>query len=151
MRLEIADLKHELKSALVDLNLLDERVRKDAQKPQTANQPSSAQLSALEKKVASLEKLLEKAISDLRSLNSTTTQALTKIHDLEKEITTHDQRLAEVNQLKGTLTSISKAIGSTTPSEAFYRVKAGDSLEKIARNHKISVDTLKKLEQLQSD
>lgn len=151
IRLELSDLKHELKSALVDLNLLDERVRKDAQKPQVPVQPSSTQITALERRVANLEKLLEKAVNDLRSLNTSTTQALTKIQNIEKEISTHDQRLSEINQLKGTLTSISKAIGTATPNEMTYRVKAGDSLEKIARNHKISVDDLKKLNQLQSD
>ncbi len=151
IRLELSDLKHELKSALVDLNLLDERVRKDAQKPQNPTQPSPTQLTALEKRVGNLEKLLEKAVADLRNLNTSTTQALTKIHDLEKEITMHDQRFSEITQLKGTLTSISKAIGTQAPTETSYRVKAGDSLEKIARNHKISVDDLKKFNQLQSD
>lgn len=151
IRLELSDLKHELKSTLVDLNLLDERVRKDAQKPQVQVQPSSTQITALERRVTNLEKLLEKAVSDLRSLNTSTTQALTKIQNIEKEISTHDQRLGEINQLKGTLTSISKAIGAATPNEMTYRVKAGDSLEKIARNHKISVDDLKKFNQLQSD
>ncbi|MBY0529273.1 MAG: LysM peptidoglycan-binding domain-containing protein [Rhabdochlamydiaceae bacterium] len=153
LRLELSDVKHELKSALVDLNILDEKVRKqESPKTQPHLKTDSAQLTALEHRLTQLEKLLDKAVADLRFLNSNTNKALQKIQDLENELSQHDQKLDEVNKLKGTLTSISKAIGAPAQSaESSYRVKAGDSLEKIARAHKISVESLKKLNQLQSD
>jgi LysM repeat protein len=153
LRLELSDVKHELKSALVDLNILDEKVRKqESPKTQPAPKTDPTQLTALDRRLTQLEKLLEKAVADLRTLNTNTAKALQKIQDLEGELALHDQKLDEVNKLKGTLTSISKAIGTPTQNtDSSYRVKAGDSLEKIARAHKISVDSLKKLNQLQSD
>ncbi len=149
MRLELADVKHELKSTQVELNILDERLKK-----QTSKQiPDAAPSSHLEKRISDLEKLLEKTTADLRNLSTHTTQALTKLQALEQEVSSHEKRLDEVVKLKGTLTSISKAIGErpAETSAKTYRVKAGDSLEKIARNHKTNITALKNLNSLKSD
>jgi LysM repeat protein len=159
LRLELSDVKHELKSAQVELNLLDEKLRKqDSIKtgksvPAESNQLAS-QITALDKKISHLEKLLDKVTADLRTLNTYTTQASAKIETIEQEIIAHEQRLSEVSQLKGTLTSIFKVMNAksvTESSHKTYRVKSGDSLEKIARMHSTSIDLLKKLNQLQSD
>ncbi len=157
LRQELADVKHELKSVQVDLNLLDERVQKSATAPKNTTELSQLglKISTLEKKASQIDFIMEKISADLRSLNTNSTQTLNKIHDLEQEIAAHDKKLDEVVKLKGTLTSISKAIGQTTPpvsnDSKTYRVKAGDSLEKIARNQHVSVDALKKLNQLKDD
>jgi LysM repeat protein len=87
---------------------------------------------------------LDKAVQDLRSLSS-------KIQMLESEIASHEKKLEEVVKLKGTLTSISKAI-SPAPSQAkSYRVIAGDSLEKIARKYGTTAEILRKLNNLSND
>lgn len=157
LRQELADVRHELKAAQVDLNLLDERVQKSANVPKNTTELSQfgLKITTLEKKVSQIDSVMEKISADLRSLNTNSTQTLNKIHDLEQEIATHDKKLDEVVKLKSTLTSISKAIGQTTPPASnhskTYRVKAGDSLEKIARNQHLSVDALKKLNQLKDD
>lgn len=163
LRLELSDVKHELKGALVEINLLDERLRKQNQSSQPTSPllslkseitQLSSQIATLDRKTTQLEKLIEKVTTDLRNINTYTTQAYNQIASLEKQIALHDKRLSEISQLKGTLTSISKAISSKPSDEVTvktYRVKAGDSLEKIARNHKTTTDTLKKLNHLQSD
>ena len=159
-RIELDDLKYALKAVQVDINLLDERCKKqdrvfaqNKEPPQTSL--FTSQISNLEKRIAYLEKTLEKAAGDLRSLNLTSTQVLGKIQELEKSLLSHERRLDDVVKLKGTLASISKAIGERPPepsaSMKTYRVKAGDSLEKIARNNHLSVDKLKKINQLSSD
>jgi len=167
LRIELDDLKHALKTTQVDLGLLDERQKKqDNSLRQTKDQVQSrdtsslhlltSQINALEKKVAALEKTLEKAANDLRSLNAVATQTLNKTQELEQSLLSHEKRLDDVVNLKSTLTNISKAIkGQTsaqTPSSAkLYRVKAGDSLEKIARQHHTSVEALRKINHLPSD
>jgi LysM repeat protein len=110
----------------------------------------------LEKKVSHLEKTLEKAAADLRTLSTSANQALNKIQVLEQDLSSHEKRLEEVSKLKGTLTSISKAISQKPNSDApantkSYRVKAGDSLEKIARAHHTSADLIKKINNISND
>ncbi len=160
MRLELADVKHDLKSTQVELNLLDERVKKQASPPssliKTTNDAANAQVSNVEQRISDLEKLIERINNDLRNLSSYTNQALAKVHSIELEVTSHEKRLDEVVKLKNTLTSISHAIGQTSSSSPIssnktYRVKGGDSLEKIARNHKTSIVSLKNLNNLKND
>jgi LysM repeat protein len=167
LRIELDDLKHALKSVQVDLGLLDERLKKqDSPLNQVKGQVQvkeansqallTTQVTALEKKVSSLEKTLEKAATDLRALSTASTQILNKIQEVEQNLLSHEKRLDEVVKLKSTLTSISKAIhqapSKETPSATkTYRVKAGDSLEKIARVHHISVETIRKFNNLTSD
>jgi len=160
LRLEVEDLKHALKTTQVELNLLDERLKKqDSGKPGKELNPGlSTQVGALEKKVAHLEKTLEKVVQDLRTLSISTSETLTQIQSLQQSLSSQEKRFEEVSKLKGTLTSISKAIGqkpapemATSPATRTYRVKPKDSLEKIARLHNTSVETLRKLNQLSND
>lgn len=169
LRVELDDLKHALKTTQVELNLLDERLKKQdnaltSVKGQTQGRDASslsllsAQVSSLEKKVSGLEKTLDKASNDLRTLSASVSQSLTKIQNLELDLSSHDKRLEEVSKLKGTLTSISKAISQrpsvdmpSSGSTKAYRVKAGDSLEKIARINRVSVDSIRKINNLSTD
>jgi LysM repeat protein len=161
LRIEIDDLKHALKATQVDLGILDER-QKSMNKGQAQNKEEntlshlSATVNALEKKVSLFEKTLEKAAQDLRCLNTASTQAFNKMQELEQSLLSHANRLDEVTKLKETLSTISNAIrdrptNETTPSTKTYRVKAGDSLEKIARCHHTSADTIRKINHLSHD
>lgn len=152
LRVEIDDLKYALNTAQVELGLLQERLKKQDQSFSSIKETVSS--TTLEKKVLQLEKVLDKAVSDLRTLSQSVNQTLSKIQNLESGITEHDKRFDEVTKLKGTLTSISKAIKAPeAPSQPTktYRVKAGDSLEKIARSHQLSVETLRKINNLSND
>lgn len=167
LRIELDDLKYALKTTQVDLSLLDERLKKQdsslghikthaQDKDVNSQNLLSSQINALEKKVVALEKTLEKAANDLRSLNSVLNQTLSKIQELEQSLASHEKRLDDVVKLKGTLTTISKAIHEKTSTEipsstTSYRVKAGDSLEKIARHHHTSVETIRNINHLPSD
>lgn len=152
LRIEIDDLKHAQNAAHLEISLLDERLKKQNNGQSSSSSSLSSQVAALEKKVSSLEKTLEKAAGDLRTLHASVNQTLSKIQNVETNLSSHDKRLDEVSKLKGTLTSISKAIGQQpTSASKSYWVKAGDSLEKIARNHKLSVDALRKTNNLAND
>jgi peptidoglycan DL-endopeptidase CwlS len=153
LRIEIEDLKHVLHTTQVELGLFDERLKKQATS-HAKGQESSTQVIALEKRISQLEKMLDKVATDLRTLNASAHQTLSKIQSLETDLISHDTRLDEVSKLKGTLTSISKAMGAapSTGNSKTYKVKAGDSLEKIARSQGISLSDLRKSNpQLQSD
>jgi LysM repeat protein len=164
LRIELDDLKFALNTTQVELGLLNDRLKKQDNafssikgQNQSQEAASLSLLSSLEKKVLQLEKTLDKAANDLRTLSQSVGQTLTKIQSLETHVSQHDQRLEEVTKLKGTLTSISKAIGQRpvpeagAPATKNYHVKAGDSLEKIARANHITVDVLRKINNLSND
>lgn len=148
IRIEIDDLKYALRTTQVDMNIIDEKLRK-----QEISKTQLLTISSLENKIERLEKTLDKITADLRALNTSTHQALTKIQSLEQQSVAHTKQLDNVAQLKTTLTTISKAIGqSPAPSTtASYKVKAGDSLEKIAKLHQVSVESIKKINKLTGD
>jgi LysM repeat protein len=161
LRIELDDLKYALHTTQVDLGLLSERLQKQGtlvHKVQDQQTPSSSQLASLEKKVLHLENLLEKMAGDVRAMHQSLHQTLSKIHSLETHISQHEKRLDEVTKLKGTLTSISKAIGQRSISDGgassakkTHQVKAGDSLGKIAHLHQIPIETLRKINHLSTD
>src|SRR5579862_3495498 len=98
LRIELDDVKHSLKSTQVELGLLDERLKKAPTQNKEASSFTllTTQVATLEKKVLSLEKTLEKAANDLRTLNASSTK-------IQQDLLSHEKRLDEVVKLKGTL------------------------------------------------
>lgn len=147
MKTEIADLKHALHGTEVEVKLLEEKLEnRDAE-------PAKGDVAAMQRKIALLEKTIDKMNAELRSLMAyanQTTASLTQYRDHIQEI---DRKLDEVGKLRSTLSQISKTY--TAPEAASstqsYRVKSGDSLEKIARKFHVAVEALKKDNQLTSD
>ena len=152
VREEVSDLKHSLRSVQVSLQILEEQLQnQDLSLASIKNQlhlknPKyemvGDQLSVLEKKIFQIEKTQEKIVSDLRTLNTTSQQALQKAHEV-------DQNLEEVTKLKTTLNSLSKAMQPSSPKK--YKVRQGETLEKIARDYHTTVSALKKHNHLQHD
>ncbi len=151
MRSELADLKHALNNAQVEIQILEEQVQ--AQSTVTSKTKSGPPVPSpqLEKRLAVIEQAQEKIHTDLKQLsshaNQTSTclqQYSTKISELEQNLDRHGKLVRDVGDLKSSL----KTLSSPDSTEGTYKVKSGDSLEKIARNHKVSVEALKKANQL---
>ncbi len=151
LRLEIDDLKQALHVARVDFSLLEEKTRR--QEWALSQQSKNTEVSALDKRISSLEKTLEKITSDLRTINTAVSQASGQLQEFHTHLSSQDERLNEVGKLKGTLASIAKAVSDrpTADGGKTYKVKAGDSLEKIAKTHQMSVKVLRELNHLTLD
>ncbi len=138
LRLEISDLKHALNSYQVDLRIAEEKIKKQENiiKKQPKMTGLEDKLLILEKKLVAIEKGYEKLSNHTNQIES---------------------KLSEVGKLKDTLMSLSKnAKKEALPapvdkSYKTYKVKGGDNLEKIAKIEKTSVDTLKKVNHLETD
>jgi LysM repeat protein len=140
LRMEIADLKHALHGTEVEIKLLEERVE-SAEGTHTTT--SLHETSDLKRKISALEKNIDKLAADIRSLTHFSTQTSSTLSVYRDQICTIDNKLDEIAKLRSTLSQLSK------PSS--YQVKAGDSLEKIARKYQVSVEQLKQENHLSSD
>lgn len=170
LRLELSDLRHTLGGTKIDLQLMDEKIKGQetllksqiGTKVQGKGADLSIQLTSLERKLGDLQKNQERLAQDLKQLtlhanqtSTTFTQHQDKFRHLEQEIAAQNRKLEEVVKLKGTLTSLSqvlkeRASGDNAPLKK-YKVKSGDSLEKIAKSHNTTIEALKKLNDLDSD
>lgn len=155
MQSELAELKRQVNGHQVDLQILEEKLLKTQQETKMHGQREA--LVLLEKKVAELEKMQNKIVVDLRELAANTHQSHSSIRQYAEKMLSCESQLAdmrekfsEVVKLKSTLTSISKAMGTTAATKT-YKVRSGDSLEKIARANNTTSEELKKINGLSHD
>jgi LysM repeat protein len=150
---ELADLKHNLNNTQVEIQILEERLQsQEILLQRTKSTPSSS----LEKRLFAIEQIQEKIQADLKQIsshaNQTTTclqQYNTKISAIEQNIERQNKKIYDLADLKSSLKTLKTSLAKETTTT--YVVKSGDSLEKIARNHKISTESLKKANQLSQD
>lgn len=160
------DLKHDINCFQTEIQILDGRIKyyenalaslkqQDIEKQQAKLEQIARDLNALEKKWAAYDKSQEGAKGDMQQLAShanETTSALSqfksRIQELEQEILNQNRRFEDLAKLKGNIETIAK---SFKPGFKLYKVRPGDSLEKIANIHHTKVDRIKKLNDLDRD
>lgn len=180
MRGGLDGVRHEVNNHEVEIRTFDEKLRNldsiiesvrdqlnDSVKFQKESLKGSS--NTLETKITALETASKGLLSDIRQFkthaNETSTALLQykqKIDEIEKIVQQQNQN---IDNMQAALKALMDAIQikdaplpkktSDAVSGAFdgptYRVKAGDSLEKIAKNHQVSVQSLKELNGLVND
>jgi len=162
----VDDLRHDTNCFNTEIQLLGGRIKsfenalaglkqQEIEKQQTRIDQIAQQLLSLERKWAAFEKKKEASKEGLEGLSlhaKETTMALTQFKDriteLESEILSQSRRLETLAKLKANLDTVVKALKG---EGKIYKVRPGDSLEKIAKAHKIDVPTLKEMNQLKKD
>ena len=166
----IDDLRHDLNCMQTELQILDGKIKNQEKsiadlkhqyldKQKKEMQALTQQINTLQTKVGGYDSKQENTEKDIRQLSghaNDTSSALTqykeRINELEKELIAHKRRFEEVSKLKNTLESVAKTIRAATGKDFYsYKVKSGDSLEKIAKNHKTTVEALKSTNKLDND
>jgi LysM repeat protein len=148
MQTRVDDLRHAFNCSQTELQILEGRIKayehalasfkqQDWEKWQEKLEQLHMQQHALEKKVTQFSRVYEQAEEERQKLmfhaNETScalTQFKNRIVELEKEL-----------QMRG----------RTNADEKVHKVRPGDTLEKIARLHKTTVEHLKKLNRLDQD
>ena len=162
------DLRHDINCFQTELQILDGRIKynenalttvkqQDLEKQQLKLEQVSVQLQALEKRLGSSEKSRDATSQEFHQLTShaqETTAALlqfkSRIEELEKELVSGQRRFEELGKLKGTIEGLAQSLRTSDPYKV-YKVRPGDSLEKIAKLYKIGVDKIKKANGLHQD
>lgn len=139
MRIALLDVKQAVSSQSLDLSLLEEKLNK-LEKLSTH--------ASLEQRLSVLENHQEQLTSDLKILSQHAKELTATIGELSQQLHVFDARLHkeserfnEVSRLRNTIHSLTKSL---EPANKIHLVRAGDSLEKIARLYQISVEELKK-------
>lgn len=126
------------------------------------------QIQNLNSKLESLDNTLKSLIVDMRQIKTQSNdsvyvlsqykQKLVELESVTEAQTQHMKNLElamnsimEVLQAREAAEKAAMAINRTSASSKSYKVQSGDSLEKIARRHDISVQALKEANQLSSD
>jgi len=161
------DLRHDTNCFQTEIQILEGRIKyfenalsslkqQDLDKQQVKIDQIAAQLHVLEKKWGSFEKRQEGNSEEVKNLSAhahevilALSQCKNRIEELEKEILTQNRRLEALSKLKGNLEILAKSLKNE--STKTYKVRAGDSLEKIAKMHKTDVSRIKQLNHLEQD
>ena len=144
IRSELADLRHALSNTQVEVQLLEDSIQQqELYSKDKADSKQSSKIAALERRLESIETEQNKISSYATQTSSYLGDYKSKITEIETTLEKQRKLLTEALQLKTSLASLTNSLqgGSSTPST--YKVKAGDSLEKIARNYKTSVGAIK--------
>lgn len=161
------DLRHDTNCFQAEIQILEGRIKcfenalaslklNELEKHQARIDQIANQLQLLDKKWLSFEKKQDAGKESLEHLskhandtNTVLSQFKNRMEELEKEMGAQNRRLEALGKLKGNIEALTKAIKSE--GQKIYKVRPGDSLEKIAKAHKTDVATLKQLNQLQQD
>jgi LysM repeat protein len=163
---DVSDLKQKVHCFQVEREIMEEKLAQQEQlvnslkqqlkTSQTAgDELANGRMGLYDKRLASVEKVNEGLVADLKVLKAHGNEMAASLHSLQEQVDGLEKSMGtNMAHMKNALEALAKVSGVSAPSSengSTYRVKAGDSLEKIARAHQISVDTLKKLNNLSSD
>jgi LysM repeat protein len=158
-------LRHEVNNHEAEIRMFEEKFNNqedilDSLRKQIAATSHSikGQSVNVEAKLAGHEGLAQTLSSDLKSFAKESNQALieykSRLTEIEKAIETQNRNIENLQAaMKTLLEALQIKEAPSTPQETgkFYQVKAGDSLEKIARQNQTSIKKLKELNNLPSD
>jgi LysM repeat protein len=168
MQTNLDDARHDLNCFQTELQILDGRIKyyenaltglkqQDLEKQQAKIDQLSQQIAAMEKKYSLFERSYDSGSKDLQQLtahaNETTaalSQFKSRIAELEQEIAAQNRRFEEVAKLKGHFEGLAKHLNASA-EKTIYKVRPGDTLEKIARFHKTTSERIKKANDLNQD
>jgi LysM repeat protein len=166
MRSEIEDFKYQLNRFEVELQIVEGKadsqntamnlLRSDFSKL-NKNESDLIETTLLQydRKIQKIESMEDKLKSDLLKVKEHTNEILTSLAQFKAKVDGNENHLVEQSQyiqhLKTSLESIMKFIDQPAVDGAFYVVKPGDSLAKLAKENNVSVEKLKEINNLTTD
>lgn len=165
-------LSHRLQTCETEMEMLRNSISTQEQAREALEKEVSSLLRATRDSLAdaregstqrqkTFDKTLEKITQDLKQLKSHSNELSQTVNDLAKSVqnikeseTQHGQAIKELEQAMRALTLALSGKGTTRSSAdgktSVYTVKNGDSLERIARAHGMTLSEIKELNSLKS-
>lgn len=179
IRNSIDTLKHQVNNHETEIGIFDEKLKnldsiiesvRDQLSDSAKNQKEllKGSASSLESKISSLETTSKGLVADLKQFQvhanesaAALAQYKQKITEIEKIILQQNQdienlqgaihTLMDLIQGKNSVSKTTSALSDLSGETNTYCIKAGDSLEKIARAHQTTIQVLKELNGLTTD
>jgi chromosome segregation ATPase len=169
MRDSLDDMRHEIGNHETEMKMFDEKLKNletalDSIRQQlldlkqTHKEILKSTSQDFEAKLGNLDLITKSLAADLKTIKSTIHEAFTpvkgRIGDLEKIAETQNQNIENLQTALRSLMEIlqvKEGLKNSDSSSQTYKVKSGDSLEKIAKAHQITIDALKTVNNLSND
>ncbi len=170
-RADLEEVKHDLHSHRMETNILEGKMlnqedimsslkKETFDQHQTKLDNFSHHITSLEKRLANMEKRQEELTGGQQKLTQTSqemhkaiAQSKEKISEMEKTIALASKSLTDVAKLKKNVQRVSQAMQQNHKELIVesYRVKTGDTLDAIAKNHSTTIETLCKINHLDNE
>ncbi len=162
IRTDLEELKHDLNTHQMELHIFEGKLSQQDdqmnhlqtdtfQEYALSIKSNEDRLGSLEKKIEKIERKQSEIVQDLkryeefsRDIHVALVDYKSKFNEIDKFLKQQSLAMKEVQLVKQDLSSLLQI-------QEKYIVKAGDSLEKIARKYQITLDTLRKANHLNSD
>ncbi|CDZ79829.1 autolysin [Candidatus Rubidus massiliensis] len=164
----IDELRHELQNQEIEMKRFEEKLSNhdltlDSMRQQlldktnTAKEFASDKANFLETKINQLEQQNKNFLADLKSFKTFSqesaavlNQTKSKINELEKIIDKQNENIENIQLALKNIIEVMQGKSSSSSSKS-YKVKNGDSLEKIAKFHQTTIQALKEANHLTND
>ncbi|MCI0381843.1 MAG: LysM peptidoglycan-binding domain-containing protein [Chlamydiae bacterium] len=144
---EVKDLLHKMDGLQSTIAILEEQIAK------LKNTKGNQKEPEWEKRLVTVEKMQEKIAVDLKNIRDFTGQishqVQNQMQELQNRLDHFRDTIQEIGKIRTTLSSLSKTMGESQIQ--IVKVKPGDSLEKIAKQHHTTIENLKTLNNLTQD
>ena len=175
LRTTLSELKNTLNNHESEIRMFDNRLHNQeaiidhshqelTDNIQSQQETSKASVSNLEYKTDALDTTLKSIISDMRQMKTQSNEFVAilgqhkqKLAEFEKLMDAQNQHMKNLEIALSSMMEVMQAQGVTEKnynagdSLKEYKVQPGDSLEKIARVHKVSVQAIRDLNKLSKD
>lgn len=161
---EIYSLKQKIQNQETVVESMHSEVSALIKAAKESQKSSGAQLDT---KLKSMEKNLDKLVSDLKQFKKHANDSSTTISEIQKKLKEQqdvaDIQAQQIKDLETALRSLASAMqtkvapskaastSSSSTSSGEYKVKSGDSLEKIAKDNGTTIEAIRKANNLQKD
>ena len=155
---EIGNLRQRIQNQEVTLESMHSEVSSLIKAAKETQKQTGTQVDT---RLKGMEKNLDKLVADLKQFKKHANESTSSFSDLQKKLQQQDEIIAlqsqQIKDLETALRSIANAMqvkvsgGDAKDAPGTYRVKSGDTLEKIAKDHATTIDAIKKENNLQKD
>ena len=140
-----------LKSRIQNQELVLDSMHKEVSSLiKAAKESQSKAFSSSDSRLKSMEKTLESLVRDLKQFKTHANDSVSSIEELQKGLHKYEevtkQQAAQIKDLESAMRTLVQAIqmtGSTASKKEIYKVKSGDTLEKIAKKYNTTVEAIK--------
>ncbi len=149
---ELARLKQKIQNQETVLDSMHAEVTQLIKAAKESQKSSSSQVDT---RLKAMEKNIDKLLADLKTFKTHANESSSAISEIQKKIEKQEEVSAlqakQIKELENALRNLAGVLQTSSGTKANpgeYRVKPGDSLDKIAKDHGTTVDAIKRANNL---